>query len=176
MKIKKYLKIFLPVLFLGLFGFLIFQITSKINHKKEVAKNIKTIPTFNFQNVNGGRFTNENLIKNTPILLVYFNSECEFCNEEAEMIQQNIDKFSPIQLIFVSIENPDKIKEFAIHHKLFNYDKINFLSDTQVSFAPTFDVKSLPCLVLYDKDQHLIEKIKGQIKPEVLIEKLTTKD
>jgi peroxiredoxin len=176
MKMKKYLKIILPVLFLGLFGFLIFQITSKIKHKKEVSENIKTIPTFNFQNVNGGRFTNENLIKNTPTLFVYFNSDCEFCNEEAEMIQQNKDKFSTIQLIFVSIENPDIIKEFAIHHKLFNYDKINFLSDTQVSFAPTFDVNSLPSLVLYDKNQHLIEKIKGQIKTEVLIEKLTTKN
>lgn len=176
MKSKSILKIIFPVLFLGLFGFLIFQITSKIKHKSEVAENIKILPPFNFQNVNGGRFTNDNLIKNTPTLFIYFNSECEFCNEEAEMINQNIDKFSTIQLVFVSIENPYKIKEFAIHHKLINYDKINFLSDTQVSFAPTFDVKSLPCLVLYDKDQHLIEKIKGQIKPEVFIEKLTTKD
>jgi peroxiredoxin len=172
----KYFNLILPVLFVGLFGFLIFQISSKINHKKEVAENIKTIPNFDFQNVNGGRFTNDNLIKNTPTLFIYFNSECEFCNEEAELIQQNIDKFSAIKLIFVSIENPDKIKEFAVKHKLNHYDKINFLSDTQVSFAPTFDVKSLPCLVLYDKDQHLIEKIKGQIRPEVLIEKLTTKD
>lgn len=176
MKSKSALKIILPVLFLGLFGFFIFQITSKINHKKEVAENIKTIPKFDFQNIKGGRFTNDNLIKNAPSLFIYFNSECEFCNEEAELIQQNIDQLSTFQLIFISIENPDKIKEFAIYHKLFNYDKINFLSDTQVSFAPTFDVKSLPCLVLYDKDQHLIEKIKGQIKPEVLIEKLTTKD
>lgn len=173
---KKYLKIIIPILFLGLFGFLIFQITSKIKHKNEVAENIKTIPSFNFQNVNGGSFTNENLMKNTPTLFVYFDSECEFCNEEAEMIQRNIDKFSTIQLIFISIENPNKIKGFAINHKLINYDKINFLSDTKISFAPTFDVKSLPCLVLYDKDRHLIEKIKGQIKPEVLIEKLTPKD
>lgn len=171
-----YLKIILPVLFVGLFGFLIFQISSKIKHKKEVAENIKTIPKFDFQNINGGRFTNENLIKNIPTLFIYFDSGCEFCNEEAELIQQNIDQLSTFQLIFVSIENPDKIKGFAINHKLNNYDKINFLSDTQVSFAPTFDVKSLPCLVLYDKNQHLIEKIKGQIKPEVLIEKLTTKD
>ncbi|BDB54877.1 hypothetical protein GENT5_11820 [Flavobacterium ammoniigenes] len=173
---QKHLKIIIPFLFVGLFGSLIFQITSKIKHKKEVAENIKTIPNFDFQNVNGGRFTNENLIKNAPTLFVYFDSECEFCNEEAEMIKQNIDKFSTFQLIFVSIENPDKIKDFAINHKLINYDKINFLSDTKISFAPTFDVKSLPCLVLYDKDQHLIEKIKGQIKPEVLIKKLTTKD
>lgn len=176
MNIKKHLKVILPVLFFGLFGFLIFQITLKIKYKKEVAENIKTIPTFNFQNIKEGHFTNKNLIKNTPTLFVYFDSECDFCNEEAEMIKQNIRKFSHIQLIFVSIENTTKIKEFAIHHKLINYDKINFLSDTQVSFAPTFDVKSLPCLVLYDKENHLIEKIKGQIKPEVLIEKLTTKD
>lgn len=176
MKIKKYIKIILPVLFLGLFGFLIFQITSKINHKKEVAENIKTIPNFNFQNVNGGRFTNENIIKNTPTLFIYFNSECEFCNEEAEMIKVNVENFRPFQLIFISIEKPELIKSFAVKHKLNHYDKIYFISDTQVSFAPTFDVKSLPCLVLYDKNQHLIEKIKGQIKPEVLIEKLTTKD
>ena len=52
------------------------------------------------------------------------------------------------------------------------YDKINFLSDTKVSFATTFDVKSLPCLVLYDKNQQLIEKIKGQTKAEILIKKL----
>ena len=176
MKSKSTIKKIIPVLFLVILGFLTFQITSKIKHKKEVAENIKTIPNFDFQNVNGGRFTNENLIKNTPTLFVYFGSDCEFCNEEAEMIQQNIDKFSSFQLIFVSIENTAKIKEFANKHKLVNYDKINFLSDTQVSFALTFDVKSLPCLVLYDKDQHLIEKIKGQIKPEALIEKLTTKN
>jgi thioredoxin-related protein len=84
--------------------------------------------------------------------------------------------FFQIQLIFVSIESTYKIKEFATNHKLINYDKINFLSDSKVSFAYTFDVKSLPCLVLYNKDQYFIEKIKGQIKPEVLIQKLTTKD
>jgi peroxiredoxin len=173
---KKHLKVILPVLFLGLFGFLIFQITLKIKYKKEVAENIKTIPTFNIQNIKEGRFTNDNLIKNTPTLFVYFNSECDFCHEEAEMIQQNIVKFSDFQLIFVSFEKPELIKSFAIKHKLYYYDKVNFLSDTNVSFANTFDVKSLPCLVLYDKDQHLIEIIKGQIKPEVLIEKLTTKD
>jgi peroxiredoxin len=159
-------------LFIGVIGFLIFQIASIINHKREVAENIKTIPNFNFLNVNGGRFTNENLVKNTPTLFLYFNSECEYCNEEAEMIKENIEKFKNFQLIFISIEKPELIKSFAVKHKLNLYDKINFLSDIHVSFAPTFDVKSLPCIVLYDKDQHLIEKIKGQIKPEVLIKKL----
>ena len=43
-----------------------------------------------------------------------------------------------------------------------------------MSFRSTFDINSLPCMVLYDKDKKLIEKIKGQIKVEALLKKLQT--
>jgi len=169
---KKILKIIIPFLFISTLGYFGFQIYTKIQHKKEVAENIKTIPKFSFQNINGGVFSNQNLKKDTPTLFVYFNSECEFCNEEAQMIKENITKFKHVQLVFISFEKQDLIKAFAAKHQLSTYDNITFLSDTKISFATTFDVKSLPCLVLYDKNQKLIEKIKGQTKAETLIKKL----
>ncbi len=154
---------------LGYFGV---QIYTKIQHKKEVAQKIKTIPKFEYQNINGGIFSNTNLKKDTPTIFVYFNSECEFCNEEAQMIQANITQFASFQLVFVSFEKPALIKAFAAKHQLTTYDNVTFLSDSKVSFATTFDVKSLPCLVLYDKNQKLIEKIKGQTKVETIVKKL----
>jgi peroxiredoxin len=169
---KKQLKIIIPILFISLFGYFGFQIYSKIQHKKEVAENIKVIPKFEYQNIKGGAFTNKNLKKDTPTLFIYFNTECEFCNEEAQMIKENIEKFKDFQLVFISFEKSDLIKAFATKYKLNNYVNITFLSDTKVSFSTTFDVKSLPCLVLYDKNQRLIEKIKGQTKAETLIKKL----
>ncbi len=169
---KNYLKLIVGFIFISLFGYFGFQIYSKIQHKKEVAEHIKTIPNFNYQNINGGAFTNKNLKKDTPTLFIYFNTECEFCNEEAQMIRVNIEKFKDFQLVFISFEKSDLIKAFATKYKLNNYVNITFLSDTKVSFATTFDVKSLPCLVLYDKKQRLIEKIKGQTKAETLIKKL----
>jgi hypothetical protein len=75
-------------------------------------------------------------------------------------------------LVFVSFEKPALIKAFAAKHQLTTYDNVTFLSDSKVSFATTFDVKSLPCLVLYDKNQKLIEKIKGQTKVETIVKKL----
>jgi peroxiredoxin len=171
---KKYLKILLPILFIGLLGYFGFQIVSKINHKKQVAENIKIIPTFSYENVKGGVFSNKNIIANKATLFVYYNSECEFCNEEAKMIQENTTKFSNTQLVFISNESPKKITAFATIHKLNNYDNISFLSDNKMSFRTTFDVNSLPCMVLYDKDKKLIEKIKGQIKVEALLKKLQT--
>ena len=88
------------------------------------------------------------------------------------MIQENRAKFSNIQLVFISNESPAAIMAFATKHKLNNYDTISFLSDRKMSFRTTFDVKSLPCMVLYNKDKQLIEKIRGQIKVEALLKKL----
>jgi thioredoxin-related protein len=75
-------------------------------------------------------------------------------------------------LVFISFEKPEIIKGFASKFHLNNYSNVHFLADTKITFATTFDVKSLPSLVLYDKNQKLIEKIKGQIKTETLIKKL----
>jgi thiol-disulfide isomerase/thioredoxin len=171
---KKYLKIILVIAFISILSFFAYEIITKINHKKEVAENIKTIPKFSYGNIKGGNFTYQNLKNDTPTLFVYFNTECEYCNEEAEMIKENADKFKKVQLIFISFEKPDLIKTFATKHQLSHYDNILFLYDNKVSFATTFDVKSLPYLVLYDKNQKLIEKIKGQTKTEILLKKLTT--
>ena len=169
---KKILKILIPLILIGVLGYFGFEIYTKIQYKKEVAENIKTIPKFEYQNSNGGVFANESLKKDTPTLFIYFNTECEFCNEETKMIKENIEKFANVQLIFISFEKPDVIKGFAFKYQLNNYPNVHFLADTKITFATTFDVKSLPCLVLYDKNQRLIEKIKGQTKTETLIKKL----
>lgn len=157
---------------MGVFVFIGYHVISKIKYKNAVAEHIKTIPNFEYHNCRGGIFTRKNLKKDSPTLFIYFNTECEFCNEEAQMIDENIEKFKDIQLVFISFEKPELITAFAERHHLDHYDTINFLSDTTISFATTFDVKSLPSLVLYDKNQQLIEKIKGQTKVEILIKKL----
>ena len=169
---KNQLKIIIPILFIGVFAYFGYQIYSKIQHKKEVAEHIKTIPTFEYQNIKGGNFTNENLKKDTPTLFIYFNSECDFCNHEAEMVQQNIEQIKAIQVVFISFEPIEKIKQFAIKYNLLNHANITFLSDSKITFATAFDVNSMPCLVLYDKENNVIEKIKGQVKIETVLEKL----
>jgi peroxiredoxin len=169
---KKYIKIIIPFVFIAFLGYMGYQVMSKINHKKEVAKNIKIIPSFTYQDIDGNPFTNANLIENKALLFVYYNSECEFCNEEAKMIKENIEQFNTTQIIFISFEETEIIKQFATNHQLDTYDNVTFLSDSKVSFATTFDVKSLPCIVLYDKKGNLIEKLKGQTKADTILRKL----
>lgn len=171
MTMKKYLKIIIPLVVIGLIGFMGYKVVSKINHKNQVAKNIKTMPNFSYEDLQGNVFTQKNLKANKPVLFIYFNSECDFCNHEAEMVQQNVTKLNDIEVVFISFEPTENIQQFAHNYKLLNYDNIYFLADAKVTFADTFDVNSLPCLVLYNKDYELIEKIKGQVKIETVLGK-----
>ena len=172
---KKTLKIILPILVISLLAFMGYKVVSKINHKKQVAENIKKMPAFSYFTLENKIFTNENLEEGKPTLFIYFNSECDFCNHEAEMVQQNIEQLKAIQVVFISYEPIEKIKQFATKFKLLNHANISFLSDSKISFATTFDVTSMPCLVLYDKENNLIEKIKGQVKIETVLNKFTSK-
>lgn len=169
---KKYLKIILPIVVISLLAIMGYKVIDKINYKKQVAENIKQMPVFSYFDLEGNLFTKDNLPNNKPVLFVYYNSECDFCNHEAEMIQQNLEKLKDIHIVFISFEKTDKIKEFAQKYSLLQHDNINFISDSKATFATTFDVKSLPCLVLYNQDRNLIEKIKGQVKIETVLEKL----
>ncbi|WP_445721586.1 TlpA family protein disulfide reductase [Flavobacterium sp.] len=169
---KKTLKIVIPIIVLSLLAFMGYKVVSKINHKKQVAENIKKMPSFAYITLENEIFANENLEQKKPTLFIYFNSECGFCNHEAEMVQQNVEQLKAIQVVFISFEPVEKIKQFADNFKLLNYDNIHFLSDSENTFATTFDVKSMPCIVIYDKENNLIEKIKGQTKVETLIDKL----
>ena len=158
---KKYLKIAIPVIIISLIGFIGYKVITKINHKKEIAENIKQIPSFSYLTMQEEIFTNGNLKDNTSKLFIYFNSDCDFCNHEAEMVQENIEKLKNIEVVFISYEPIDNITQFAEKYNLLNHDNITFLFDSKATFATTFDVKSMPCLVLYSKENKLIEKIKG---------------
>lgn len=168
---KKILKILLPILVLSLLAIMGYKVVSKINHKKQVAENIKKMPAFSYVTLENKIFTQKSLVQSTPTLFIYFNSECDFCNHEAEMVQQNIEQLKDIQVVFISYEPVEKIKQFASKFNLLHHDNISFLSDSKITFATTFDVKSMPCLVLYNKENNLIEKIKGQVKIETVLEK-----
>lgn len=172
---KKTLKIIIPTLLLALIAFMGYKVLVKINHKKEVAEHIKTIPSFSYLTISGKLFSNKNLKKNTPVVFLYFNSECEHCQSEAEQIRDNIKKLTETQLIFISFEEPKKIQDFAAKYKLTHYDNITFLCNSKVDFATTFDINSLPSVIIYDKNNKLIKKIKGTVKIENILKIINSK-
>jgi len=166
---KKYLKLFIAIVLISIIGYLGYSIATKLQHKKEVTARIKIIPAFSFKTLTGAVFTDKDLDKTNPKLFVYFNSECEFCQAEATSIHKKLDNLKNTQLLFISYEETDKIKAFAQQYELLNVKNIVFLEDKNMAFAPLFDAKGIPFMLLYGKDNKLIQKFRGVTKVEKII-------
>jgi len=169
---KKALKIIIVLLVVSLLGYLAFNVIAKMQYKNEVVNTLKTIPEFSFKTFDSTNFTNANLKPNTATVFIYFNSECDFCQHEAQNISDNLAQFKNTQLLFVSTENIETIKAFAKTYNLLNQQNITFLNDSTYTFSNRFDANSIPYLLIYNSNQELVKKHKGQLKTEAILKLL----
>ncbi|PKP43129.1 MAG: redoxin [Bacteroidetes bacterium HGW-Bacteroidetes-13] len=169
---KKYLKISFAIIFLFLLGFLGYQFANQLKHKNAIAENIREIPAFSFETMDGKMFTKAHLDSQKATVFIFFNSECDYCQHEAQDIQNHVEDFHETQFIFVSVEDKDRIRKFSETYQLSHYDFIHFARDPSGSFITTFDANSIPFLLIYNREGKLVEKIKGQTKAENILKKL----
>ncbi|KAB1159654.1 TlpA family protein disulfide reductase [Tenacibaculum aiptasiae] len=154
------IKLALILLISSILFFLSYKISNKINYKKQIVENTKTIPTFTFENMVGDNYTDKDLLLK-PVVFVYFNSDCDYCHSEATKIKERLNEFKNCQLIFISIEAKEKIKLFEDKYGFNVYKNIVFLEDRKGEFSKLFDVHSIPYIVVYDKNHKLLKKFKG---------------
>ena len=165
----KSLKILILLAVVLLLSYLGYGVVSKINNKSNVELALQQIPEFSFNTLQNTMFSKVNLKPNKPTIFIYFNSECDYCQHEAQSISASISKFQDVQLLFVSTEPIDSIKNFAGTYNLFQQPNIAFLHDSTDTFSNRFDATSIPYVLIYDAQQQLIKKHKGQLKAETIL-------
>ena len=166
---KQTIKTLLIIIVVGILGFLSYRVVQTINYKKEVAEHLETMPDFAFTNIATDQpFTNTELAPSTPTIFIYFNSTCDFCQHEAKGIQEQIDLFSDVQIVFVSEQEKEEIEAFSRNYQLNNLPNVFFVQDENDLFSKQFDATSIPYLIIYNKNNQLLTANKGQLKPEAI--------
>lgn len=169
-------KIFFGLLLFSLIFYLGYNIIIKSKEKKEIAKQIQTIPKFELKTLDSIPFTNSNLKSELNTIFIYFNSECDFCQREAKSISQNFYQFKNVQFVFVSFEQKEVIKKFAELYKLDNQENVIFLEDEKGEFSKTFNANSIPYILIYNQNNELIKKHKGQLNANGILRVLNQND
>lgn len=172
-------KIILIIVVIGVFGllsYLGYNVISKTEEKNQIAKKLEIIPDFEFITLEQQPFTKANLNPNINTIFIYFNSECDFCQHEAQSIRENLDSFKNVQFIFVSSESIATIQNFSLQYNLNNQQNITFLYDNLSTFSSQFDANSIPYLLIYDQNHKLIKKHKGQLNAKGILRALQQND
>ncbi len=166
---KKKIIVLILVAVLGLVAFLITKTIAKINHKKEVTEQLATIPELPVEIIGTNKKpTWEH--SNVATIILFFNSECNHCQYEAQDIQSKLDAFKNTNLLFVSEEPTDKIQAFSNTYKLDNQPNIWWLKMKPEYVYNTFGTIGVPHIWVYNKEGMLVKEFRGETKVEALLE------
>lgn len=145
------------------------------NHSDQV-KNKNTIstspeygsfPYVSFYDLRGKQF--KPVQNGKSHLIIYFDPDCDFCEEKAKILADYPDEFKDIQILMVSSIEANRIKAFQKKFHLDQYDNIVFLTVNETQFYNQFQTLTIPTLIVYGKSGKQVEKIEAYVGVKTLI-------
>lgn len=122
------------------------------------------IPEFSIRKVpDSSIFTNKMLQKNKPVILMFFDPDCDHCQHATKNFTKEIKKFEDVQILMVTIYEMSKINKFRKDYKLAQYSNITVTKDVTFDLAKYYQVSSLPDVYVYDKNGKLMNHYKHDI-------------
>jgi len=163
---RKILLSFILIAVLGALFFLVANTITKLQHQKQVAGQLKTIPYLPVTTIGSDKDWNG---ASGPVIIIFFNSGCEHCQNEAGAIQQNLSAFAETNLWFVSDEAEEKIAAFSREFQLDAKENVWWLKMQPEDVYKTFGPIMVPHIWIYSKDGQLVKEFKGETKVEAIL-------
>jgi len=146
--------------------FMVYSIIEKQAAKKLVQAKIQSTPV----NVKLFTLDSTRFIFPTakPVILILFNSTCEHCQYELSQIKANITDFNAVELLFVSAEPIEVIKQVASAFAA--ADNIKFIKISPEDVYENFGTVRFPTILIYNTAGKLIKEFKGETKIEAILQ------
>jgi thioredoxin-related protein len=134
----------------------------------------KGIPPFNIQLVNGQYFKSSDVIKDKPLMLIYFDPTCEHCHAFINELLKQIHLFKEVQIVMVTYVPLDQVKSYMAGSELSKQQGIKVGTEgTTFVVRYYYDIRQFPFVALHKKDGTLVSTYESKVPdPEVLAKKL----
>ena len=126
------------------------------------------IPPFKIMQPDSTWFTNAELPKNKPVVIIYFSPECGHCQLAAQEISNSIDKLKDAFFVWVSYYSVPEIKTFTINYKLTQYGNFRFGRDPKYFLPTYYRVRFTPFMAVYDNNGQFVQAFDQGASPETL--------
>lgn len=135
------------------------------------AASVAMMPDFTFFREDGTAFTPGDISEDKNFILVFVSTGCPYCQREATAIHKNIDKFKDVPVYVVAAEPQENIRAFSKRTGLRDGKGVTLLRSDEKNFR-NFNISAIPVILIYDKDQNLIERIEGYTEVDELLSHL----
>ena len=167
------MKKIIVILILGslsvLTGWMAWKSYQKVSVRQKIEAGLSSLPHFQFLNLDSLPVPLDRRTANQSLILIYFNSECAHCREQAKQIVEDHILMEGTDIFFLSLEDMKKIREFDRDFGLNGFSGVYVGKiDEHIAFD-ILGITTSPQIYIYNHEGHLEKKFNGTTKPETLI-------
>ena len=131
------------------------------------AQNNQILSRLAFRDVDNNRFTAKDLLANTPLLLLYFRTDCDDCRHTAQVLARTAARY-PLTIWMISPNDEETLGTFEYMTGLDKAENVRVLRDDQSIMHQLFDFQALPFCVLLDKNGREVKTYNYLPKAEMI--------
>ena len=129
-------------------------------------------PDISITQPNGTVLTKDGLIQNRPIIVFYFDPDCDHCQQQAMWVVEKILDFRGTQMVWISWGELEMIQGFADKYFAGGAKSIRFGKDTNYAFDNWFGYSEVPSIYVYNAQWQRIASFKHETKAENILKVL----
>lgn len=134
---------------------------SQLNSYAEKKEAIKRIPKIQLIQLDETTISLSNFVKDKSLLLIYYSSDCPFCEHSFRYLKEHITSFSEYSILAISKESLNKIYSFRMKMGLEETPQIVFLQDYLNEFHDNYIIKTIPTYFIYNREGILLIEKQG---------------
>jgi thiol-disulfide isomerase/thioredoxin len=126
--------------------------------------NIQHVPVFKIFTVpDSTAFTNEQLKKNKPFVLMFFSPDCDHCQKETKELLAYKAELKGLQIVMVSPAAFSEIKTFYEDYNIASMTNIIMGKDLYYTLGLKYQPRTYPSIFVYDSSGILAKAFVGNI-------------
>lgn len=121
-------------------------------------KPVQQIPQFLFYKLDKKPFTKQNMLLHKKAFFVFFDSDCEHCQQALHEINSKYKRFNNAELYLVTLDNQRKINRFMTTYgpDLLGKRNVIILQDLRNEFIADFNPRQYPSMLLFSAHGKLL--------------------
>jgi len=132
-----------------------------------------SLPPFKMYLSNKSIFNATTLPKNKPVIVIYFDPECDHCHKLMNDVFKKINSFKKAEIVMVTFKPVYHVASFEKKYKTHTFSNINVGTEgTSYQLRNYYKLTNLPFTALYDKDQQFNYSYGQDISVDELIKRL----
>jgi len=122
---------------------------------------------------NNSIFSATELPKNKPVVVIYFDPECDHCQKLMNNFFKKINSFKKAEIVMITFKPVEEVAAFEKKYKTHNYSNINVGTEgTSYQMRNYYKLTNMPFTALYDKERKFNYSYGQDISVDELIKRL----